>query len=278
MSEQTKYDVLNDTISGIQLIQVVGDDKIVVNAARASYAKDNLNPFDSRDAKLLKFLFSAKHDSVQEHTYITFVVDAPIFVTRQWMRHRLSSFNEVSYRYVEVADDRFYVPTVPRVQAKVNKQGSFVPEGDTITMPGGNEISRAIWDAKVQNEFRFAYNRAYESYDRLLSLGVARELARAVLPVGGYTRFYYSANLRSMLHFIELRTHDGAQWEIRRYAEQMLEVLREHFPQSVAAWEAVRHEEERKSNIVAEYDKLMEEFETLKAQLLPETTSLAASQ
>lgn len=262
--EHPKFDVLGDSISGIQLIQHVGDDKTVVNSARASYAKDNRNPFNESDAKLLKHLFSVRHDSVQEHTYITFVVDAPIFVTRQWMRHRLSSFNEISYRYVEVADDKFYVPLVPRVQHKKNKQASYIPTGDTIDLPSGKTLPKSLWEPKVSHEFQFAYNRAYESYERLLNLGVARELARAVLPVGGYTRFYYSANLRSMLHFIELRTHDGAQLEIRKYAEKMLEVLKELFPLSIAAWEDARASENRKAEIEAELEQMRDELNSVK--------------
>lgn len=243
---ETKVEFLNKNVLGedlgrIELIQHVGNDKIVVNAARASYGQDNKSDFSKGDAKLLDFLIEHQHTSVLEHTYVTFVVDAPIFVVRQWMRHRMSSYNEISYRYVEVEDNKFYIPKMNRVQHKKNKQASYMP-GETVTLPAKENQAEAsytydVWNSTVTDIYEQAYKSAYKHYQELLDWGVAREIARAVIPVGQFTRFYYSANLRSLLHFCELRTGEGAQWEIAKYAEAILEALKSLYPNTISAWE-----------------------------------------
>lgn len=227
-------DVLNDGISSIQLINMSGSDKDLVDAARVSYGKDNIDaPFSLKDAKLVRRLLTDNHGSVMEHTLIKYRMTMPIFLTRQVQRHRHSSFNEISARYTEVNEDLFYVPPVVRAQAKVNKQASAAATEEEV--PGGFP-SVEVWSLSAQEDFRRAWRYSYNTYQRLLAKGVAREQARGVLPVGQYTSFYMTVNLRSLLHFCSLRLHEGAQWEIQKYARGMLSLAQGNFPVAVAVF------------------------------------------
>lgn len=219
-SPQT-IDPLNDGISAIQLIRISGSDVDVVNAARVSYGKftDVLTP---RDEKLIGFLMEHHHTSPFEHNQLSFRVKCPTFVMRQWIRHRMNSYNEISYRYVK-APLEFYVPNTWRYQDTQNRQGSV----------GSFE------DQALKEQYLQALEVAKNTYEHLLEKGVAREIARGLLPVCTYTEFIFTCNLHSLINFLKLRLDAGAQWEIRVYAQAMLKLALPHFPVSLGHWKRI---------------------------------------
>jgi thymidylate synthase (FAD) len=159
-----------------------------------------------------------------EHNAFRFHVRAPIFVAREWFRHRIGSFNEFSLRYAKATDD-FYVPAAEDVRTQVGKPGaySFDPVSDEVA-----ETTR--------QELKQVYEAAYATYERLVELGVARELARAALPVGAYTEFYWTLNARALMNFLSLRNAETAQREIRRYAEACERFFAERMPVTYEAF------------------------------------------
>jgi thymidylate synthase (FAD) len=179
------------------------------------------------DEKLLRYLWEHKHATPFEMAGMTIEVQAPIFVVREWMRHRTQSYSEQSSRYVEMPE-LFYVPSFARLQSggqsKSNKQASGELLHDRKVELADHEIERAC-------------ARAFTAYRHLLGLGVARELARLVLPVNTYTRMRASANLRNWLAFLSLRLDDAAQYEIRVYAEAVHVLLAEAFPRTLALFD-----------------------------------------
>lgn len=213
-------DVLNDGISDISIVDFMGSDDSVVRAARVSYQGDGKTGGDpEKDAKLIKYMADHSHGTPFEHTAVTFHVACPIFVVRQWHRHRIGwSYNETSRRYTS-DDVQIYTPDEWHKQDTKNKQGS----------------SERVSNPYLTAEYRKAVWQAYESYERLLKAGVAREEARMVLPQSTYTRFYATANLRSIAHFIGLRSDEHAQRHIRSYSNGMYELVKELFPISIGA-------------------------------------------
>ena len=200
-------------------------DLSVVNAARVSFARRK-EEMDESDEGLIRFLMRERHGTPFEHNAFRFHVRAPIFVVREWMRHRVSSFNEFSMRYAKAADD-FYIPEPEDVRTQVGKPGSYSFE------PVDAELAE-----RTREELRATYDAAYETYERLVELGVARELARSVMPVGAYTEFYWTVNARSLMNFVSLRAAEAAQREIRRYAEACERFLAERMPVTHAAFVA----------------------------------------
>jgi thymidylate synthase (FAD) len=190
----------------VRLDEAMADDLSVVNGARVSFAKHKTEMDDS-DAGLIRFLMRERHASPFEHAVFRFHVRCPIFIAREWFRHRWSSFNEFSMRYAKATED-FYVPEPEDVRTQVGKPGAYSFE------PVSEEVAET-----TREELRQIYESAYGAYERLVELGVARELARAVLPVGAYTEFYWTVNARSLMNFLSLRNAEAAQREIRRYAE-----------------------------------------------------------
>ncbi len=159
-----------------------------------------------------------------EHNAFRFHVRAPIFVAREWFRHRVGSFNEFSMRYAKATDD-FYVPAAEDVRSQVGKPGAYSFE------PVDPELAEAARD-----ELRAVYETAYAAYERLVEQGVARELARSVIPVGAYTEFFWTVNARSLMNFVALRASETAQREIRRYADACERFLAEEMPVTHAAF------------------------------------------
>lgn len=202
----------------ITLIDWSGDDLTAVNAARVSFGRTS-SDLDDKDRKLLRYLAKHRHTSPFEHCSATFSARVPLFVARQWMRHRTQSYNEVSRRYTS-EDLRLYVPSELRAQATDNRQCS---EG---VIEGGTALA----------EYEYIVLRAKESYDRLLAYGVAREQARAVLPQAMYTEFYATANVLNWIKFIELRDHEGAQQEMIEAARAIKEILCSLYPETLKAW------------------------------------------
>lgn len=209
---------LEDGISCVELIRVSGTDLDIVNAARVSYGKSS-DAFAERDQKLLDFLIDHNHTSPLEHNQLSFRVKAPIFVARQWMRHRMHSYNEISYRYVKSALE-FYTPTHFRFQDKNNRQSSY----------------GQFNDEKVSIAYQQSLEAATKNYELLLESGVCREQARGLLPLCTYTEFIFTSNLHALLHFLELRIKPDAQYEIRVYAQAILELTEPHFPASIKAF------------------------------------------
>lgn len=217
-ASKTALDPLGDGISSLELVRVSGSDLDVVNAARVSYGKVSTE-LTERDRGLITYLMNHDHTSPFEHNQLSFRVKCPIFVARQWMRHRMNSYNEISYRYVK-APVEFYIPKNWRKQDDTNRQCSV----------------GAFQDDTALQAYTAALKQSYASYELLLEAGVGREIARGVLPVCTYTEFIYTCNLHSLLHFITLRTHPGAQYEIRVYAQGMAELARAYFPFSMEAF------------------------------------------
>lgn len=209
----------------ITLVSSMGTDQTIVDAARVSIAGLNVKP-TSTNERLIGYLMRNEHMTPFEVVRFMFHVKCPIFVARQWMRHRAGSFNEVSARYSEMVDE-FYVPSFERMihggQSTDNKQGS-----GTLLDARVNDESRAIMAG--------SFECAMGEYKALLGMGVARELARTVLPVSLYTQFMWSVDLRNLLHFVRLRADGHAQWEIRQYAEAILPMIEETCPLALEAW------------------------------------------
>lgn len=179
------------------------------------------------DEKLLAYLWKHKHLTPFEMAGATVEVQAPIFVFREWQRHRTQSYNELSARYTELPD-LYYVPDHGRLarggQAITNKQSSGVSLDDTTV-------------SQADLVFRRAHAYSRESYGRLLDLGVARELARGVLPFNQFSRMRASANLRNWLAFLTLRQAPGAQWEIRVFADALHAELSKRFPRTLSLFD-----------------------------------------
>lgn len=232
-----RLDVLGDGISSLELVRVSGSDVDVVNAARVSYGKF-VTQVSERDINLIKFLMDHSHTSPFEHNQFSFRVKCPLFVARQWMRHRMNSYNEISYRYVK-APLEFYVPPKWRSQDLKNKQASI----------------GAFDDEQLTAAYKSAIAKTVEVYEQLLSAGIGREIARGVLPSCTYTQFIFTCNLHSLMHFLQLRLHAGAQYEIRRYAQGMLKLAMPHFPISLGAWK-----EKHMASLDLEFDSFTKHF------------------
>jgi thymidylate synthase (FAD) len=165
-----------------------------------------------------------RHGTPFEHNSFRFHIRCPIFVAREWFRHRIGSFNEFSMRYAK-ATDEFYVPAPEDVRSQVGKPGAYSFE------PVTDEIAQSTRD-----ELAAVYAAAYSAYERLVEMGVARELARAVMPVGAYTEFYWTVNARALMNFVSLRAAETAQREIRRYADAVEQLFAEKMPVTYEAF------------------------------------------
>lgn len=210
----------------VKYVDHMGTDLSIVNAARVSFARTS-EQLEERDIGLIRFLMRERHASPFEHASLTVFVDAPIGVAREWMRHRTQSFNEFSTRYAKVAEPTFFIPTPDALRTQVGKPGAYRFEAlDPETA------------AVVPDKFEAAYRAALDSYHELLNMGVARELARNVLPLGMHTQFYATANLRNWFNFLSLRTPESALREIRDEAAEVEAILEAHYPHAYEAWVA----------------------------------------
>lgn len=203
----------------VRVIDYMGNDSSVVQAARVSYGAGTKTTSDDRG--LIRYLMRHRHTSCFEMCSIKMHVRLPMFVARQWVRHRTASLNEISARY-SVLDAEHYVPEQFRAQSRTNKQGS----GDPLAN---------IEQFHATGEYRDAMGRAGLSYRMLLDQGVAREQARMVLPASTYTEWYWKADLHNLLHFLALRSDPLAQAEIREYALVIGQVVSLWVP---LVWEA----------------------------------------
>ena len=207
----------------VRLDDAMADDLSVVNGARVSFARRKTE-MDESDEGLIRFLMRDRHGSPFEHNAFRFHIRCPIFVAREWFRHRIGSFNEFSMRYAKATDD-FYVPEPDDVRTQVGKPGAYRFE----------QVEPELAE-EAREELKAVYEEAYAAYARLVEKGVARELARSVIPVGAYTQFYWTVNARALMNFVSLRNSEFAQLEIRRYAEAVEELWSRHMPHTHAAF------------------------------------------
>lgn len=215
----------------VRLVDHMGSDLSVVRSARVSYdAAARAGDDEGSDNRLINYLWRNGHTTPFESVVFTFDIKAPIFILRQWHRHRTWSYNELSARYRELPEE-CYLPEPQHigVQATSSKQARIV--GGELT---GEDFGKAIGQRDVM---RSAQRTCFAAYRILLAGGCPRELARSVLPLSTYSHMFATVNLLNLLKFLSLRTHEHAQWEIRQFALTMLELIRPIVPASVAAWE-----------------------------------------
>lgn len=208
----------------VRLVDHMGSDLSIVRAARVSHdAAWRAGEDAGSDERLIHYLWKNRHTTPFESVEFQFEVIAPIFVFRQWHRHRTWAYNEVSARYSELPK-LFYLPDADKVgmQAAANKQGR------TDAPIAGAEHVVAL--------MRACNERSFSLYRSLLASGVARELARSVLPVATYSHMFAKVDLHNLFKFLDLRLHPHAQYEIRVYADAMLQLITPIVPVAVAAW------------------------------------------
>lgn len=213
----------------VRLVDSMGNDLSIVRAARVSYdAAWRAGEDSGSDARLINYLWKNKHTSPFESVEFQFEVKAPIFVFRQWHRHRTWSYNELSARYRELPEE-FYVPRsdLIGIQSKDNKQMRIIPS------EGGESGDNEIY---MQELIRTSNSEAFSVYRELIEKGCPRELARSVLPMGTYSHMFAKTDLKNLFDFFRLRLHEHAQYEIRVYAEAMLKLIEPIVPVAVKAW------------------------------------------
>ncbi len=195
----------------VKLLDHLGNDLTAVKAARVSHGKDLLD--EERDRHLIEHLLKSGHESPFEHIVFTFHIKCPIFVARQWMRHRIASYNELSGRYTQLSEE-FYIPDQldPRIKGDSEQRQQIL-----------GTIEKAL-------------RESYEAYVKLLELKVPREIARIVLPVSLYTEFIWSVNARSLFNFLSLRADSHAQLEIQEYAKAVASIFKQICPWTYEAF------------------------------------------
>jgi len=229
MATTRRIDVLDHGY--VELVERWGSDARVIEAARMSTGMGFLGwgtPAMPGDEKLLAYLWTHKHTTPFEMAGMTIEVQAPIFVFREWHRHRTQSYNEMSARYTPLLDVH-YLPTIDRCfqDPKGNKQAM-----PAFSMEGLSQSDVDTW----LRELATVYAEAQRVYARGLTIGIPKEVARLPVPVGRYSRMRASANLRNWRAFLTLRTAPDAQWEIRQYANAVVEIVEELFPRTAALW------------------------------------------
>ena len=198
----------------VGLIDTLGTESTIVNAARVSFGKIK-QEMDDRDVGLLNYLIENRHTSPLEHIVFTFSIHCPLFIRGQWHRHRTWSYNEISRRYTEI-DMEFYTPEHLRRQAETNRQASV----EDVNFD----------DAALREMIRKQNADSLKLYNDLLEAGVCREQARGVLPQNMMVTFWGTVDLNNLLHFLELRDSDHAQWEIREYAQAIKQLIKPVIP------------------------------------------------
>lgn len=207
----------------VRLESAIGGDLSVVNSARVSFATQH-ETFEDSDGPLINYLMRERHGTPFEHNSFTFNVKCPLFVAREWQRHRMGSFNEWSARYSKL-NPEFYIPEYMNVRTRVGKPGRYTYE------PVEEGVARDF-----QRKLLYNSNEAFGYYQDALDLGIAPEQARMFLPVNIYTQFYWTVNARSMMNFLSLRNAPTAQWEIQQYAKAVEQIFELHMPVTHASF------------------------------------------
>jgi thymidylate synthase (FAD) len=216
--------VLNE--GSVYLQNFFGGDLDVVNAARVSFNSYETE-ITEKSAGLINFLIKNKHATPFEHCVFKFYIKAPIFVAREWFRHRWSSFNEMSMRYHVPDKIDFFLPAKETIRKQVGKPGSYSFE----------PIENIKTQQYVLGRLEAAYYFCEDVYRDLLELGVAKEIARSALPVGQYTEFIWTVNARSLMNFLNLRNSSDAQYEIREYAVAIEKIFADIMPVTYKSWQ-----------------------------------------
>lgn len=198
----------------VRLVETMGNDFSPVQSARVSFGKGLTTK--KRDIKLINYLMEHKHHTPFEHIVFKFHLKLPIFVMRQLVRHRIASINERSGRYTEFKTE-WYIPDRVRVPDSKNKQGSIKTDNEEMNAKGIKIIKEEL-------------EHIYKKYQELLSMGIAKELARIILPTSMYTECYWTINCRSLMNFLNLRADSHAQYEIQQYAIAIAEIFKKHYP------------------------------------------------
>ena len=229
-----RIELYDDGIGAVEYVQHMGEDITVVNSARVSFGKEK-KELDNKDLKLIRYLIRHKHTSTLEHNNVTFRFIVPLFIRSQHHRHRTWSYNEISRRYT-AEKIRFYEPAAFRRQSKSNRQASTDELIDpTVHTSKSGDMHQASQFLKEHHQASlFVYNK-------LIDAGISREQARGSLPQNLYTEYYGTTNLNNLLKFIELRTHEGAQWEIRQLANACMQIAQDLWPLTVTAYKEIRH-------------------------------------
>lgn len=211
----------------VRLVDYMGDDSAIVQAARVSYGAGTKRVHEDRG--LIRYLMRHAHTTPFEMVELKFHVKLPIFVARQWIRHRTANVNEYSGRY-SVMSDEFYVPEAEQIrpQSRSNRQGR------------GEEAFPAESAERIRTSLQDFQRRSYDQYEELLEQDLARELARINLPLSMYTEWYWKIDLHNLFHFLRLRLDDHAQHEIRVYGDAMAEIVRQVTPMAYEAFEDYR--------------------------------------
>ena len=224
-----RIELYGNAIGAVEYVEHMGSDLTIVNSARVSFGKRK-EKIDEKDEKLIQYLINHKHTSTLEHNVVTFRFCVPIFVRSQHHRHRTWSYNEISRRYTDI-DIRFYEPQKFRTQHKSNRQASNLEELiDPVIIPDLCDTDYGVTASSVISSHHEACLTLYNS---LMRAGICREQARGVLPQNLYTEYYGTVNLNNLLKFIELRTHEGAQWEIQQVARACLQIAGEIWPKTI---------------------------------------------
>jgi thymidylate synthase (FAD) len=226
-------DLYGDGIGKVDYVSHMGSDLTVVNSARVSFGVEK-EKLDAKDKRLINYLIRHKHTSTLEHCLITFRFTVPLYVRSQHHRHRTWSYNEISRRYTDV-NIKFYEPNSFRTQHKSNRQASNAEELINPFIASASDPAAVV--------VKRMHSVALSAFNDLIEAGVCREQARGVLPQNLYTEYYGTVNLSNLLKFIDLRTHEGAQWEIVKVAEACLEIATDLFPETVGAYRRIRNEE-----------------------------------
>lgn len=213
----------------VELVDWLGDDNRVVDAARVSFGKKSSEYSEEKNVRLINYLIRFGHTSPLEQVSFVFAIKLPIFVMRQLVRHRTARLNEISARYSVLPSD-WYTPSPKnmRTQGKANKQGS----GEVLSEGLATELA-----LKIEHHSR----ESYELYNSLLNSGLSREMARVVLPVNMYTEIVWQIDLNNLLKFLDQRLHPHAQWEIQEYARAIYKCIEGIVPHCLNAWEAKKN-------------------------------------
>lgn len=203
----------------VRYIDNLGTDQSIVEGARISYNSPSKG--EEADKKLIGYLYKNRHTSPFEHVNITFNIKMPIFCMRQFVRHRTFRLNEMSARYTQLPKE-FYVPRYYRTQSKTNKQGS--------------EVSVDLDNTEIKKMIEYHCEKSYRLYEDLMEKGVAREMARMVLPVNIYTEIYVNTDLHNLMHFLRLRCDGHAQSEMQEIAQAMKSIAEELYPWTMEAY------------------------------------------
>tara|TARA_R110002020_G_scaffold107929_2_gene250455 strand:+ start:2870 stop:3574 length:705 start_codon:yes stop_codon:yes gene_type:complete len=227
--------IYGDGIGKVEYVEHMGSDLSVVNSARVSFGKHK-QVLEDNDEKLINYLIKHRHSSTLEHCVVTFRFKVPLYVRSQHHRHRTWSYNEISRRYTDF-NLEFYEPTLFRTQHDSNRQASNTTDlVDPLISPELIIGSKSTCSMALKRH----HKQSLKLYNDMLKAGVCREQARGVLPQNMYTEYYGTCNLNNLLKFVDLRIHEGAQWEIQEVAKAILQIAKGLYPITVGAYEKAK--------------------------------------